>query len=109
MNKPDKALIHEQLKNIQANSKALVDALIWYEQQDMDDWMYEIVGHFEKLDPTIELKLILEDLPNRTTEDLNTYGYQRLFIGLINSNPELWKQVPDKVKNTLIKTWSFLV
>ena len=49
MKKPTEKRIKECLKDIEANFSELINAAIWYEKKDMDDWAYDIIGYLSQL------------------------------------------------------------
>ena len=49
MKKPTQKRIKECLKDIESNFTELINAIIWYEQKDMDDWTYDIIGYIENI------------------------------------------------------------
>ena len=69
MKKPTQKRIKEYLKDIESNFTELINAIIWYEQKDMDDWAYDIIGYIEKLSSEKELNFLFKDLPNRSNDD----------------------------------------
>ena len=88
MKKPTQKRINECLKDIESNFTELINAIIWYEQKDMDDWAYDIIGYIEKLSSEKEVQLLINDLSNRKDEDFAVYAYQRLWWALINTETE---------------------
>ena len=88
MKKPTEKRIKECLKDIESNFTELINAAIWYEKKDMDDWATDIVGEIEKLSSEKELQLLINDLSNRKDEDFAIYTYQRLWWALINTEAE---------------------
>ncbi len=49
MKKPTQKRINECLKDIESNFTELINAIIWYEQKNMDDWAYDIIGYLSQL------------------------------------------------------------
>ena len=88
MKKPTQKRINECLKDIESNFTELINAIIWYEQKNMDDWSYDIIGYIEKLSSEKEVQLLINDLSNRKDEDFAVYAYQRLWWALINTETE---------------------
>ena len=88
MKKPTQKRIKECLKDIEANFSELINAAIWYEKKDMDDWATDIVGEIERLPSEKEVQLLINDLSNRKDEDFAIYAYQRLWWALINTEAE---------------------
>lgn len=88
MKKPTQKKVKEYLKDIEANFSQLIDAAIWYEQNDKDDWATDIIGEIEKLPSEKEVELLIKDLKNRKDEDFSVYAYQRLWWALINEESE---------------------
>lgn len=86
MKKPTQKQIKEYLKDISNHFSALIDASIWYEEHDMEDWANEIISHIEKLSNQEEADLLFKDLIHRQEEDFDNYSYQRLWWALINQN-----------------------
>lgn len=85
MKKPTQKRIKECLKDIETNFSELISAIIWYEQNDMDDWSYDIIGHIEKLSPEKEINLLINDFFYRHEADFSVYSYQKLWWVLINA------------------------
>ena len=84
MKKPTQKRINECLKDIESNFTELINAIIWYEQKDMDDWLYDIIGYIEKLSSEKEVQLLINDLSNRSSDDLTNPKYQGLWYALFN-------------------------
>ena len=84
MKKPTDKRIKECLKDIESNFTELINAAIWYEKKDMDDWATDIVGEIEKLSSEKELQLLINDLSNRSSDDLTNPKYQGLWYALFN-------------------------
>ena len=84
MKKPTEKRIKECLKDIESNFTELINAAIWYEKKDMDDWATDIVGEIEKLSSEKELQLLINDLSNRSSDDLTNPKYQGLWYALFN-------------------------
>ena len=114
MKKPTEKRIKECLKDIESNFTELINAAIWYEKKDMDDWATDIVGEIEKLSSEKELQLLINDLSNRKDEDFAIYTYQRLWWALINTEAEeVNKTILDfsnnsqkgKILKDILKNW----
>ena len=114
MKKTTEKRIKEYLKDIESNFTELINAAIWYEQKDMDDWATDIVGEIEKLSSEKELQLFINDLSNRKDEDFAIYTYQRLWWALINTEAEeVNKAILDfsnnsqkgKILKDILKNW----
>ena len=84
MKKPTQKRIKECLKDIESNFTELINAAIWYEKKDMDDWAYDIIGYIEKLSSEKEVQLLINDLSNRSSDDLTNPKYQGLWYALFN-------------------------
>ena len=84
MKKPTEKRIKECLKDIESNFTELINAAIWYEKKDMDDWAYDIIGYIEKLSSEKEVQLLINDLSNRSSDDLTNPKYQGLWYALFN-------------------------
>lgn len=84
MKKPTQKRINECLKDIAGNFKELIEAIIWYEKNDMDDWSYDIIGHIEKLPRKERVQYLFDDLLNRSEDDLTNPKYQGLWYALFN-------------------------
>ena len=84
MKKPTDKRIKECLKDIESNFTELINAAIWYEKKDMDDWAYDIIGYIEKLSSEKEVQLLINDLSNRSSDDLTNPKYQGLWYALFN-------------------------
>ena len=114
MKKPTEKRIKECLKDIEANFSELINAAIWYEKKDMDDWATDIVGEIERLASEKEVQLLINDLSNRKDEDFAIYTYQRLWWALINTEAEeVNKAILDfsnnsqkgKILKDILKNW----
>ena len=114
MKKPTEKRIKECLKDIESNFTELINAAIWYEKKDMDDWATDIVGEIEKLSSEKEVQLLINDLSNRKDEDFAIYTYQRLWWALINTEAEeVNKTILDfsnnsqkgKILKDILKNW----
>lgn len=75
--------INECLKDIPANFKELIDAIIWYEKKDMDDWSDDIIGYIERKQRKERIQYLFDDLPNRG-DGLTNPKYQGIWYGLFN-------------------------
>ena len=84
MKKPTEKRIKECLKDIATNFSELIDAIIWYERKDMDDWSYDIIGYIEKLPRKERIQYLFDDLKNRNEDDLLNPKYQGLWYALFN-------------------------
>ena len=114
MKKTTEKRIKEYLKDIESNFTELINAAIWYEKKDMDDWATDIVGEIEKLSSEKEVQLLINDLSNRKDEDFAIYTYQRLWWALINTEAEeVNKAILDfsnnsqkgKILKDILKNW----
>ncbi len=105
MKKPTQKRIKECLKDIESNFTELINAIIWYEQKDMDDWAWDIIHKIEELELSKEIELLIIDLENRnykTPENLlyhslwysqaNVIENRENLINIISKNPSV-KQV----------------
>lgn len=88
MKKPTQKRVKECLKNIEINFSELIDYIIFYEKNDMDDWATDIIGYIEKLPCEKEILLLINDFSNRKTDDFNIYSYTSLWWALINEDSE---------------------
>lgn len=84
MKKPTQKRINECLKDIESNFSELINAIIWYEQKDMDDWAYDIIGYIENLPRKERVQYLFDDLSNRSSDDLTNPKYQGLWYALFN-------------------------
>ena len=84
MKKPTEKRINECLKDIESNFTELINAIIWYEQKDMDDWAYDIIGYIENLPRKERVLYLFDDLSNRSSDDLTNPKYQGLWYALFN-------------------------
>ena len=84
MKKPTQKRINECLKDIESNFTELINAIIWYEQKDMDDWAYDIIGYIENLPRKERVLYLFDDLSNRSSDDLTNPKYQGLWYALFN-------------------------
>jgi len=99
MKKPTQKRVKECLKDIEKNFSELINAIIWYEQNDMDDWSYDIIGYIEKLPPEKEINLLINDFFNRNEKDFSIYSYQKLWWSLINAKLENINNIIKKSLN----------
>ena len=114
MKKTTEKRIKECLKDIESNFTELINAAIWYEKKDMDDWATDIVSEIERLPSEKEVQLLINDLSNRKDEDFAVYAYQRLWWALINTEAEeVNKTILDfsnnsqkgKILKDILKNW----
>ena len=84
MKKPTEKRIKECLKDIESNFTELINAAIWYEKKDMDDWAYDIIGYIENLPRKERVLYLFDDLSNRSSDDLTNPKYQGLWYALFN-------------------------
>ena len=84
MKKPTQKRINECLKDIESNFTELINAIIWYEQKNMDDWSYDIIGYIENLPRKERVQYLFDDLSNRSSDDLTNPKYQGLWYALFN-------------------------
>jgi hypothetical protein len=84
MKKPTEKRIKECLKDIESNFTELINAIIWYEQKNMDDWAYDIIGYIENLPRKERVLYLFDDLSNRISDDLSNPKYQGLWYALFN-------------------------
>ena len=82
MKKFTKKELSELLKDVENNFSALVDALIYFESIDKDEYSWNILHKIESLHSTKEVKLIIVDLPNR--KGIDSLLYNSLWYGLAN-------------------------
>ena len=105
MKKPTQKRIKECLKDIESNFTELINAIIWYEQKDMDDWAWDIIHKIEELELSKEIELLIIDLENRNYKIPDNLLYHSLWysqanvienrenlINIISKNPSV-KQV----------------
>ena len=92
MKKPTEKRIKECLKDIESNFTELINAAIWYEQKNMDDWSYDIIGYIEHLPRKERIQYLFDDLSNRISDDLINSMYTKLWYALFN--------VEQSVENT---------
>lgn len=77
--------VNNLLKDVENNFTQLINAIVYYESKDKDDYATDIIGYIEKLPTLKELELLIKDFPNRKNDDFDIYGYQKLWLALINS------------------------
>lgn len=75
------------------NFSKIVDLVIYFEDIDELDYSSEAVAAIQQLEDEIIANMLIEDLPNRTTESIKNYGYQRLWWSLINTEKETVYQI----------------
>lgn len=101
MKKPTDKQIKSYLQDISSNFTPLIDAIIWYELHDMDDWATDIIDAIESLPSEQEIKLLFNDLASRADNDFSVYSYQRLWWAVINTDSDdIKKLIIDFCKNT---------
>lgn len=81
-------LIKKYSLNIDLYFKELVDSIIYYDLNGMDDEAYEIVGFIEDLNNNQIFTLLLNDLRNREYSDFHVYFYCKLWWALIYEQDE---------------------
>lgn len=96
MKKPNDKQIKLYLLNIDLYFKELIDLIIYYDLNEMDDSAYEIVGFIEDLNNNKIFELLLGDLKNRKTSDFEIYFYCKLWWALIYEQDE-------KIINMIVK------
>ena len=84
MKKTTEKRIKEYLKDIESNFTELINAIIWYEQKNMDDLAYDIIGYIENLPRKERVQYLFDDLSNRSSDDLTNPKYQGLWYALFN-------------------------
>ncbi len=77
--------VNNLVKDVETNFSQLINAIIYYENNDKDDFSTDIIGYIEKLPILKELELLIKDFPNRQNNDFDIYGYQKLWLSLINT------------------------
>lgn len=92
--------INNLLKDVENTFTKLIEAIIYYEINEKDDFATDIIGYIENLSNLKELELLLKDFPNRKNEDFDIYGYQKLWLALINTQD---KQCLDILKEEIQK------
>lgn len=83
MKKPNKKQIKKYLLNVNLYFKELIDSIIYYDLNEMDEEAYEIIGFIEELSNIEIFELLLNDLKNRTVSDFDIYFYCKLWWALI--------------------------
>lgn len=82
--------VNNLVKDVENNFTQLINAIIYYESNDKDDFSTDIIGYIEKLSHLKELDLLIKDFPNRQNNNFDIYGYQKLWLALINTqDPKL--------------------
>lgn len=84
MKKPTQKRIKECLKDIENNFSELIDAIIFYEQNNMDDWSYDIISYLEKQSNTILINQLFNDLQTRNELDKTNPLYKSLWYSIFN-------------------------
>lgn len=84
MKKPTDKRIKECLKDIEANFTELINAVIWYEKKDMDDWAWDIIHKIEELKLSKEIELLIIDLENRNYKIPENLLYHSLWYSQAN-------------------------
>ena len=77
--------VNNLVKDVENNFTQLINAIIYYESNDKDDFSTDIIGYIEKLSHLKELDLLIKDFPNRQNNNFDIYGYQKLWLALINT------------------------
>lgn len=85
------------------NFSKIVDLMMHFEDSEELDYASEAVASIQQLEDEIIAKMLIEDLPNRTTESIKNYGYQRLWWSLINAEKETVYQIIKDNMNPFIQ------
>lgn len=85
MKKPTEKRIKYCSRDVEKHFKVLVDAIIYYDLHEMDDWAYEIIGFIEDESHSNDkiFQWLLNDLKHRTLNDFDVYFYSKLWWALI--------------------------
>ncbi len=92
--------VNNLVKDVENNFTQLIEAIIYYEINEKDDFATDIIGYIENLSNLKELELLVKDFPNRKNENFDIYGYQKLWLALINTQD---KQCLDILKEEIQK------
>ena len=76
--------VKELLKDVEKNFFQLVDAIIYFELTDKDDWAWDIIHGIEELEPSKEIEMLIEDLANRNYEVPEKLLYNSLWYAQAN-------------------------
>lgn len=101
MKKPTEKRIKECLKNIPANFSELMAAMLWYENNNMDDWAYDIRAKMFKLPMKLLLECVVSEFKNIQKADLSESFYEDVFITVIASLYD--KKEMSFVKDVILK------
>jgi uncharacterized membrane protein len=85
MKKPTQKRVKECLKDIENNFSELIDYIIFYEKNNMDDWSYDIIGYLEKQSNATLIKQLFDDLSKRSELDKSNCLYKSLWYAILNN------------------------
>jgi hypothetical protein len=91
-----KELIKKYSLDVDLYFSELIDVIIYYDLNEMDDSAYEIVGFIEELNNNRIFELLLSDLRHRKSSDFHVYFYCKLWWALIYEQDE-------KIINRIVK------
>jgi hypothetical protein len=107
MKKPNERKIKKYLLNVENNFKELIDAIVYYDINEMDDWATDIIGAIEEKSIEETFHLLLNDLDNRKKSDFDRYFYCTLWWALINEQNtdiiNMFIKAIKEDKNTLLQ------
>lgn len=111
MKKTNKKHMNNYVLKVEEHFKELINAIIEYDLNDMDDMAYELVGYIEELSNDTIFELLLSDLKNRKTSDFDVYFYCKLWWALIyEQDQNIIKMIVQEVKeNNNIMLHTFLI
>ena len=84
MKKITRQKVQALLKDVEKNFFQLVDAIIYFELTDKDDWAWDIIHGIEELEPSKEIEMLIEDLANRNYEVPEKLLYNSLWYAQAN-------------------------
>lgn len=65
MKKPNEKQIKKYLLNVDEHFQDLIDAIVYYDSNEMDDWATDILGAIDEKSLVETFELLLSDLKNR--------------------------------------------
>lgn len=114
MKKPLKKDIKRYLNDIDNHFSTLIDIIIWYDTQNMDDWAFDIIHPMEALSKNIFINLLCCDFSKRTQKDKESNLYQSLWFTYMNveqsktpTHRALVEQMNTNVNKDIIVQWLY--
>lgn len=113
MKKPNQKECQKYLKKIPINLSKLINAIIWYETHDMDDWSSDLVSKIlNEDDVCLVTKKLCEDILLRSELECSNICYHELWYGYLNADQEKYKThdiiIEAIMSDTTGKIYTFL-